>query len=331
MLGFCILIERDQNQLTKEITMAHQIEEMMYVGATPWHNLGNRFVEAPKTLEEAMVAAGLNWTVSTQKLFLDNGMQAPAMATVRDSDKSILGVVGMGYKPLQNKNAFDFFNPFIESGAATIETAGSLMQGKRVWVQAKITSDVDVVKGNDIIERYILLSNSHDGTMAVRAGFVPRRVVCQNTLTMAINDSASQLIRIKHSQKVEENLEAVGKIMNLANNAFETTLEQYRFLANKQINSKDLEKYIKIVFKLDEDKEDSGKRLISNIIPLFEKGRGNDMAEIKGTYWSAYNSISEYLQYQKGNDEQIRLNNLWFGTSKTTLENALKVAVDLAA
>lgn len=311
--------------------MAHQIEEMMYVGATPWHNLGNRFVEAPKTLEDAMVAAGLNWTVSTKELFLADGTKAPANATVRDTDQSILGVVGLKYKPLQNKNAFDFFNPFIDSGAATIETAGSLMQGKRVWVQAKITSDVDVIKGNDIIERYILLSNSHDGTMAVRAGFTPQRVVCQNTLTMAHHNGESQLIRIKHGQNVEQNVAAVSQIMNLANNSFETTLEQYRMLANKEINAKDLEKFVKLVFKLDEDKENSGKRLMNNIIPLFEQGRGNDMAEIKGTYWAAYNSISEYLQYEKGTDSEARLNNLWFGTSKTTLENALAIAVKMAA
>jgi phage/plasmid-like protein (TIGR03299 family) len=308
--------------------MSSQVENMLYVGATPWHNLGNRFVEAPKTLEEAMVAAGLNWTVSTKELFLADGSKAPAKATVRDSDNSILGVVGMGYKPLQNKNAFDFFNPFIDSGAASIETAGSLMQGKRVWVQAKITSDVDVVKGNDIIERYILLSNSHDGTMAVRAGFTPQRVVCNNTLTMAHHSGESQLIRIKHGQKVEENLE---RIMNLANNSFEATMEQYRLLANKSINARDLEKFVKLVFKLDEDKENSGKRLLNNIIPLFETGRGNDMSEIKGTYWAAYNSISEYLQYEKGTDAQARLNNLWFGTSKTILENALSIAVKMAA
>lgn len=311
--------------------MAHQVEEMMYVGQTPWHKLGNRFVEAPKTLEDAMVAAGLNWTVSTKDLFLEDGRKAPVKATVRDSDNSILGTVGVGYKPLQNKNAFDFFNPFVESGIATIETAGSLMQGKRVWVQAKIKSDLDVVKGNDIIERYILLSNSHDGTMAVRAGFTPQRVVCQNTLTMAHHNGESQLIRIKHSANVEENLKAVAKIMNVANNAFETTLEQYRMLANREINAKDLEKYVKMVFKLDEDKDGSGKRLLNNIIPLFEQGRGNDMAEIKGTYWAAYNSISEYLQYEKKGDEQVRLNNLWFGSSKTTLERALETAVKLAA
>lgn len=312
--------------------MAHEVEEMMYVGNNvPWHKLGNRFIEAPKNLVDAMVAAGLDWTVSTKELFLDNGKVAPAKATVRDSDGSILGIVGTNYKPLQNKHAFDFFNPFIETGAATIETAGSLMSGKRVWVQAKIKSDVDVIKGNDIIERYILLSNAHDGLMAVRAGFTPQRVVCNNTLTMAQNNGESQLIRIKHGKNVEQNVDAVSKIMNLANNSFETTLEQYRFLANKEINSKDLEKFIKIVFKVDEEKENAGKRLLNNIIPLFEKGRGNDMKEIKGTYWAAYNSISEYLQYEKGADEQVRLNSLWFGPSKTTLENALEIAVKMAA
>jgi hypothetical protein len=102
-------------------------------------------------------------------------------------------------------------------------------------------------------------------------------------------------------------------------------------LANKEINAKDLEKFVKLVFKLDEDKENSGKRLMNNIIPLFEHGRGNDMSEIKGTYWAAYNSISEYLQYEKGTDSEARLNNLWFGTSKTTLENALAIAVKMAA
>jgi phage/plasmid-like protein (TIGR03299 family) len=311
--------------------MSHEIESLMYVGQKPWHGLGKAFIEAPRTLEEAMVAAGLDWTVSTKKLYLDDKREVTAKATVRDSDNSILGVVGPSYKPLQNKAAFDFFNPFIEAGLATIESAGSLMSGKRVWVLAKIKNDVDVIKGNDTVERYVMLSNSHDGTMAVRAGFTPVRIICNNTLTMAHHNGESQLIRIKHGQNVEQNVEAVSKIMNLANNAFETTLEQYRLLANKEINSKDLEKYVKMVFKLDEDKEGAGKRLLNNIIPLFEKGRGNDMSEIKGTYWAAYNSISEYLQYEKGNDEQARLNNLWFGTSKTTLESALGIAVKLAA
>ena len=293
--------------------------------------IGTKFTDAPKTLQEAMVAAGLDWTVSTKELFLADGTKAPAVATVRDDNKEILGVVGAKYKPLQNQQGFDFFNSFIEAGSATIEKAGSFRGGKKVWVQAKINSDFDVIKGDDVISRYILLSNSHDGTMAVRAGFTPVRIACENSLVMAHNHVESKLIRIKHGQNVEENVAAVAKIMNLADNAFETTIEQYRMLANREINSKDFEKFVKMVFKLDESKDGSGKRLMNSIVPLFEVGRGNDMKEIKGTYWAAFNAVSEHLQYFKGNDQQVRMDNLWFGSSKTTLENALQIAVKIAA
>jgi hypothetical protein len=129
-------------------------------------------------------------------------------------------------------------------------------------------------------------------------------------------------------------LDKVAEIMNLANREFEATLEQYKLLANRQINSTDLEKYVKMVMigekKMEANKE-AGARILNRIIPLFEKGRGNDMPEIKGTLWAAYNSISEYLQYEKGQDEQIRMDSLMFGQSATTLENALKIAVKMAA
>ena len=122
--------------------------------------------------------------------------------------------------------------------------------------------------------------------------------------------------------------------MNLANREFEATLEQYKLLANREINSTDLEKYVKMVMigekKMEANKE-AGARILNRIIPLFEKGRGNDMPEIKGTFWAAYNSISEYLQYEKGMDEGIRMDSLMFGQSATILENALKVAVKMAA
>src|SRR6185295_11897446 len=127
---------------------------------------------------------------------------------------------------------------------AQIETAGSLRQGKRVWVLAKINRDPLVIKGNDVVEKYVLLSNSHDGTLAVRVGFTPIRVVCNNTLSMAINSEASKLIRIKHTKNVVSNLESVQEIMNLADQEFQATAEQYRMLTRKDINSKDLEKYI---------------------------------------------------------------------------------------
>ena len=116
--------------------MAHEIETIFYMNETPWHRLGTRVIDIP-TADEAIVAAGLNWKVETKPLFLADGTQAPSKAVVRTSDNSILGVVGENYQPLQNEDAFKFFNPFVETGLATFETAGSLRQGKRVWILAK--------------------------------------------------------------------------------------------------------------------------------------------------------------------------------------------------
>ena len=318
--------------------MAHEVEQMFVVGAAPWHNLGRRF-EVPPSLEEALVAAGLDWKVTTEPLFSGNKEQVEAKLTRRSSDNSILGVVGPSYVPLQNTEAFDFFKPFIDEKAAAIETAGSLRQGKRVWVLAKINRDPMVIKGNDIVEKYVLLSNSHDGTLAVRVGFTPVRVVCNNTLSMAINSEASKLIRIKHTKNVVSNLESVQDIMNLADSEFEATAQQYRMLTQRDINSKDLEKYVKLVFNTSAKLLEAGgntdqlsnKRILEQIIPLFEKGRGNDMTEIKGTMWAAYNAISEYLQYSRGSDNSNRMDNMWFGDSARINKKALETALIMAA
>jgi phage/plasmid-like protein (TIGR03299 family) len=318
--------------------MAHEVEQMLSVGAAPWHNLGRRFV-IPPSLEEALVAAGLDWKVSTEPLFSGAGEEVEALLTRRSSDNSILGVVGPKYTPLQNTEAFEFFRPFLDEKAAAIETAGSLRQGKRVWILAKINRDPMVIKGNDVVEKYVLLSNSHDGTLAVRVGFTPVRVVCNNTLSMAFNSKASQLIRIKHTKNVVENLESVQEIMNLADAEFQATAEQYRMLTLKDINSKDLEKYIKLVFNTSAKLVEAGgnveqlsnKRIIEQIVPLFEKGRGNDMTEIKGTMWAAYNAVNEYLQYERGSDNSNRMDNMWFGDSARLNKKALETALIMAA
>ena len=318
--------------------MAHEVEQILYVGDVPWHKLGTRF-EEPPTIEQGLVAAGLDWKVTTEPLFTGSKEQVDAMVTRRSSDNSILGVVGPSYVPLQNTEAFNFFAPFFESKGASIECAGSLRQGKRIFILAKINNDPLVIKGNDIVDRYILLSNSHDGTMAVRAGFTPIRVVCANTLAMAHENGESKLLRVKHTGSVVQNLELIQKAMNLANSSFEATAEQYRFLASKEINSADLEKYVKLVFNASKKLELAGgnldqldnKRILNSIIPIFEKGRGNDMKEVKGTLWTAYNAITEYLQYEKGTDSNVRLDSVWFGQSAAMNKKALEVATILAA
>jgi phage/plasmid-like protein (TIGR03299 family) len=282
----------------------------------------------------------LNWNVKTEPVFTAGMEAVEARVTRRDSDNKILGVVGKNYEPLQNTQAFDFFQPFLDSKLAAIETAGSLRGGKRVFVLAKINRDPSVIVAEDIVEKYVLLSNSHDGSTAVRVGFTPIRVVCQNTLAMAHGNESSALIRVRHTSKVRANVEAVREIMDVANSRFEATAAQYRFLASREINAADLEKYVKIVFgkeKLDAVAKNlgvvdvSGKRLMAEIVPLFESGRGNSQNKVRGTYWAAYNAVTEYLQYYRGSSEDLRLDSLWFGQAGAVNKKALEVAMRVAA
>lgn len=209
----------------------------------------------------------------------------------------MLGVVGPTYKPLQNSDAFSFFDPFVESGVATLETAGSLRDGKRVWILAKVAGDpIEIVKG-DAVERFILLSNGHDGSLAIRCGFTPVRVVCQNTMGMAHGDKGSKLLRVRHTNKAKSTLEIIRETMKVVNSEFEATTEQFKELAKRQVNLKDLKSYIRLCFKpqIVEATEEMGietenadgraDKLLNKIIPLFEAGRGNDMPGVAGTLW----------------------------------------------
>lgn len=313
--------------------MAHEVESMMYTGNTPWHGLGTRIIHAP-TLAEGIVAAGLDWNVGLKPLYLADGRTVEeARATIRESDNSILGVVGTQYKPLQNAEAFNWFQPFLDAKEATLETAGSLRDGKRVFVLAKLNrAPLEIAKG-DAVEKYILLSNSHDGTLAVRVGFTPIRVVCANTLAMALNGNASQLIRVRHSQSVVGNLNLIRDIMNAANSQFEATADQYRALAQKQISVKDLETYVKRVFDIPMEREEGsrvGNKVMAAVIPLFLKGRGNDLASIRGTYWAAYNAVTEYVAHERGKDAGNRLDSTWFGTGAVINTKALAIAAEMS-
>lgn len=317
--------------------MAHLIEKnnMMYVGEKPWHNLGVQVQENIST-EDAIKAAGLDWTVKAVPLYTGSeygSQQVANRAIMRETDNRILGVVGSEYVPLQNKEAFKFFDPFLKDHQANLETAGSLKKGENIWVLAKLNRDPIEVTKDDIVDKYLLLSNSHKGGIAVRVGFTPVRVVCNNTLAMATSDSRSQLMRIGHSSKVVQDLESVREIMNLANQQFEATADQYKYLATRRISRADLAAYVKVIFKTKEDTERSKTRadkMNETITRLFETGMGNDNKYTRGTYWALYNATTQYLTHDAHKDDDRRLYNLWFGSAFQTNKEALELAVKMA-
>lgn len=322
--------------------MAHELEiingqgQMFSVEKTPWHGLGQVVANAPN-IDEVLNLAGLNWNVKLENTYLSNGQVTQQKAIVRDSDSSILGYVGPRYRPLQNKEALQFFEKFHTSGLVDFETAGSLRNGQRIWIMAKFkeNSEVDIAK-NDTVRKYLLLSNGHDGVMGIRVGFTPVRVVCANTLAAAHKEdgTANKLISIFHTKNTIANLETVRDIINTTNQEFEATVEQYKAMTKRSIKKADLEKYVNIVFyngkQAETDREKIAQdKLTENITRLFEYGYGNQQADVTGTVWALYNGVTQYLSYEDGRTEDTRLNKLWFGTGKDLNNKAFSEAMKI--
>ena len=314
--------------------MSHEVEKMVFAGETPWHGLGTEIDDAT-TFWDAFKLAGLDWEVKTEPLYRKDGSEVKAQASVRESDDKVLGVVGPRWTPLQNRQAFEVFEPLIDSGEMRLHTAGSLRGGERVWVLCQLGLENTEIVKNDEIAKFALLSNGHDGKLAVHFGFTPIRVVCANTESMARECKASNLIRVRHHRFVKNNVEKLRDIMNLADQEFEATADQFRFLASKQINSADLHKYVKIVLDVHEQEEDElstrTKNIIGKVEEFFLLGKGNDMPGVNGTYWAAYNGVTEYLNYEKGRTSENRMDSLWFGQNGNLSQKALATAVALAA
>lgn len=350
--------------------MAHEIENMFSVRETPWHKLGTVVSQAPSALE-AMRLAGLDWTVVKKQLQTADGQKlVNAYAIIRESDGAILGdAVGPNWTPLQNYESCDFFNPFVESGLASFETAGSLQNGRRIWILAALNKKPMEIAKDDKILKYLLLSNSHDGSIAVRVGFTPIRAICANTVAMAHRHRLSKLIRFKHTRTLHKNLDAIQETVNLADAEFEATAEQYRALSVRGINQADLRKYVKTVFEFEENDADMSTRsknildgilqrhedktgviqdllaghrqnvemqhavngsILESIVEKFEDGRGQNLPSTKGTWYTAYNAIAEHLSYERGHNADTRLNQLWFGQSATLNNVAFDTAMKMS-
>ena len=200
-------------------------------------------------------------------------------------------------------------------------------------VLAKLNRDPLVVAPGDEVEKFVLLSHGHDGSLAVRVGFTPIRVVCANTLALAHGSDASKLIRIRHSKSLRSSLEGVRKVVDAANAEFAATAEQYRWLARRDINQGDLRKYVRRVLKVNENEVPSAQtaNVIERIIELAETGLGNDLPSVRGTYWTAWQGISDWVSHSRGRSQATRLDSLWYGEGAAINKLALQTAVEMAA
>ena len=307
--------------------MSHKFESGFFL--TPaWHGLG-KILDNPPTIEQAIIDAGLDWIVEEQPIYqqLDDGY-VPILghkSLVRSTDKKVLGIVSDMYKPLQNQDAFGWFNFLLHENNISFEAAGSLKGGRRVWILAKINESTLDVDNGDVVNPYLLLSNSHDGSTAVWVQFSAIRVVCNNTLSLALSsrykdEARGKAIRIRHSSSIKEQLSIAQNALDFARQRFQYSVEEYRKMAKKSISKDLFEDYVGYV--LDTDTPTS-TRAYPKIEANFLQGRGNAGVSL----WHGFNAIAEWLDYQRGRTQESRLDSTWFGDSAKIREKAHQAAV----
>ena len=228
--------------------MSHNVETMAYAGEVPWHGLGER-VSNDLTPMQMMQKAGVDWRVTkvpTVAMYDGEIIETGTEALIRESDNSVLApMVGQNWEPIQNDEAFNFFNEFCLAGDMEMHTAGSLQDGKYVWVLAKIKESFDVL-GKDQVDNYMLFSNPHIYGKSANIRMTPVRVVCNNTLNMSMNMESVNEAVINHRTKFDA--EKAKDTMGLAHEKFSEYKEAANFLATKRYTQDNLITFLNTVF-----------------------------------------------------------------------------------
>jgi phage/plasmid-like protein (TIGR03299 family) len=220
----------------------------------------------------------------------------------------------------------------VENGTCKIDTIGTFGCGEKVWLLAElIDSRFQVVEGDDIT-LYLILVNAHDGTTSVMVGIVPVRVWCSNMFAM-LNRSDFDIIKFKHTGDPAEKLRKVQLLINEQLGTVEGFVERLKTLTEVQISYDELDEYFRTIFKIKSKEEASTKsnNKVERLHHLFIHGRGNQHENIRGSWYAAYNAVSEYLNYEAGRSPETRLSNLWFGVNNNINHNALALAVQRVA
>ena len=283
--------------------MAANVETMMYVREKPWHGLGTMVEEAP-TSAKALELAGLDWEVQSNPIYDQYGNEISGYkANTRSSDNSVLGIVSGKYNICQNREAFDFTDALIGEGI-TYETAGSLRNGKQIWLLGKMP---ERFIAGDKVEPYICFTNTHDGTGAVRVCMTPIRVVCNNTLNLALSEATRNWSAI-HRGDIKGRLEEARHTLQLAESYMNTLEEKADQLANETMTVIDVHAVLEQLFKMDKDMSDRRKnRVKEQREEIMAYMIRPDLAQFIGTKWGFINGVADYV----GHSEPARKTQNW--------------------
>ena len=314
--------------------MAHNIlenDQMMYnqQNGLPWHGLGNAH-DGLATAENMLKLANLDWSVSLKPIMVGDVEASDYKAVVRDDTNDVLSIMKNRYTPLQNTEALNFFDPIVERSEAIYETAGSIKNGRTVFLLAKLPGHIESVK-DDIIEKYVLLTNSHDGTSPVVAKFTPVRVVCNNTLTLALKGDG-ETVKIRHTATMIDRLQVAHETLGLMNGISNQIQDIFANMAKVQMNMDDAKAYFNTVLGVKDPKDPSTRssNMVNEMLRLVEEGAGSDIKGVRGTLYGMYQSATEFVDHHKSYREKTdRMDALVFGSGARIKENAFQSALAL--
>ncbi|MEB0121598.1 DUF932 domain-containing protein [Pseudomonas sp. CCI1.2] len=320
--------------------MAHLIEQMAYVGVTPWHGLGSQL--SPKQpLEVWQQEAGMNWQIeeSPVRFMADAVGHLGTIRTFpeqkvlyRSDSKEALSVVSQRYQVVQPREVLEFYRDLTERSGYELETAGVLKGGRKLWALAR-TGQSTALKGNDVVNGYLLLATSCDGTLATTATPTTIRVVCNNTLTIAVN-GASQAIKVPHSTRFDPR--AVKQQLGITVSQWDDFMYRMRTLAARPVKDQEARDYLRSVLCEVQtgNPERSGlsnERALTKVLSMYDgDGRGAELEAAKGTAWGLLNAVTEYVDHERrARSNEYRMDTAWFGQGAVIKQRALNTALQL--
>jgi len=314
--------------MSHEIEMVNGVAQMAYAGELPWHGLGQQ-VSDDVTTDGMMKAAGLDWSVTKQPMYYmddlgEMGEVPGKSALVRSSDNKVMDIVGQDWNPVQNAEAFEFFREFVDTGDMQMHTAGSLKDGKMVWALAKVNDGftIKTAQGEDSVESYLLFSNPHQYGKSIDVRFTPIRVVCNNTLTLSLNQNVDQYVRMGHQRPF--NAEDAMATLGMAHKKLETYKEAAEYLCQKSYTTDDMLNYFNQVFPSASDRDSNKSREAQEVM---HTQAGAALGE--GTFWQLFNTVTYMTDHTLGRNSDTRLQSAWYGQNQNVKKKALELAVNM--
>lgn len=313
--------------------MSHEIETMAYSNAEPWHGLGFR-VPAGSSVKAMLKAAKLNWTVERREMMFearaDEDLETvPGFAAlVRNSDNKVLDVVGSAYRPVQNEEAFSFFKEFVESGGATMETAGSLRGGKYVWGLASLNQSF-TLRNNDKINGYLLVGSPHEQGRSLIIKFTTIRVVCNNTLTLALRKGGREW-RMSHRLEFNDaSMAAAKEALGIAHDQMGEFEKNARKLQKLKVTDKDAIGLFTGLFDPSSDEApalDDALPRVRILMDVYKNAPGAD----SGNGFGVLNAVTYWADHIASRSADKRLSNAWLGRTAVKKEQMLNTLLDMA-